>query len=91
MKSLGIIKRERITVEEHKNFGKELCHMSNRLAQIHKELHSRGYRNGAVKESLASHKRVRLLISDLDDMMAGESGQNFDASIYYPGDGMVYL
>jgi len=89
MKKLGLEKRTKLTLEEHKKLSEELRNMSTRLAEIHNELYGRGYRKGVVEDSYVAHKKVRILISELEDVLGIEDYANFSTSIYYPGGGLI--
>lgn len=91
MKNLGTIKRDRLTLDEHKELASELRSMSNRLAEIQKELYNRGYRNDAIQDAYVAHRKARLLISSLEDICAIENPSEFMTSIYYPMGGLTIL
>ena len=85
MKNVGLLKRQKLTVEEHKELGKELCAMSGRLSALGIELYNRGYRAGIYEDCLKARQRISIVRCQLDDIFTIEHREEFDPKIYYPG------
>lgn len=91
MTRIGLLKRNKLTVNEHKDLGKELHDLYTRLAKLHGELYERGYRGRIIKDIYRAHTAVAQVSCDMDDILASEHSDNFDVKIYYPGGGLVLL
>ena len=77
MRYNGLIKRTKLTVEEHKELSKELHAILDKLRPLYLDFYNRGYRRGLPEIAHKAYYGVRVLYNKLEETLASENREEF--------------